>query len=93
MYVHIYIYIKEIIKNNRYVRRYVSCLHRSSYLSLKQVKVNLFLCRDFETILTLLLSKIFGSALAISFSQMHKSHFRNPQTYSCDFIAISQLIK
>ena len=35
-----------------------------------------------------------GAALEIrSFSQMHKSHFRDPQTYFYNFIAMYQLIK
>ena len=38
-------------------------LYRLSYLSLKHFKVNLFLCRHFETSSSRLLSKTLGSAL------------------------------
>lgn len=51
-----------------------------SYLSLKHIKVNLFLSQDFETGSSYLLSKTIGSALAIrNFLQMYKSHFRDPK--------------
>ena len=58
--------------------------YRLSYLSLRHLKVDLLLYRHFEPSSSLLLSKTLGSALAIrSFSQMHKSHFRDPQTHFC----------
>ena len=42
----------------------------------------------------ILLSKKLGSVLAIrSVLQILKSHFQDPQTYFCDFIAMFQLVK
>ena len=37
--------------------------------------------------------EILGAWNIRSFSQMHKSHFRDRQTYFCHFVAISQLIR
>ena len=58
------------------------------------IYIYIFLWRHLETSSSRLFNKTYGSPLAIrSFSQIHKSHFREPQTYLCDFIAISQLIE
>ena len=70
--------------------------YTSIYLYIYMLSINLYI--DYFIYISMLafhlLNKTLGSALAIrSFSQMHKSHFRDPKTCFCYFIAISQLIK
>ena len=70
--------------------------YTSIYLYIYMLSINLYI--DYLIYISMLafhlLNKTLGSALAIrSFSQMHKSHFRDPKTCFCYFIAISQLIK